>query len=162
MSAVQPSVADPRNGSAMTLLDWMLRLALAVVFVGAALTKIADPASFHAAILTYRAIPESLVPALALWLPWVELCTGIALLWPRHRRAALWLVAVMNVAFLAALGQAAWRELDIVCGCFGRPAAVRGAGYFEYLARDIALLAAALWLLRRERSPSPSVAAEKP
>ena len=76
--------------------------------------------------------------------------------------AALWLVAAMNVAFLAALGQAAWRELDIVCGCFGRPAAVRGAGYFGYLARGIALLAAALWLLRRGRSPSPSVAAEKP
>lgn len=144
----------------MKTLDWLLRLALAGVFIGAALTKIADPAAFHAAILTYRALPEPLVPALALWLPWVELCTGIALLWPRHRRAALWLVAAMNVVFLAALGQAAWRGLDIVCGCFGRPADVRGAGYLKYLARDLALLVAAVWLLRRERPPSS--AAGKP
>ena len=140
----------------MKTLDWLLRLALATVFIGAALTKIADPAAFHAAILTYRAVPELLVPALALWLPWVELCTGLALLWPRHRRAALWLVVALNVVFLAALGQAAWRELDIVCGCFGRPATVRGAGYLKYLARDLALLAAAVWLLRRERTSRPA------
>jgi len=144
----------------MRTLDCLLRLVLATVFIGAALTKIADPAAFHAAILTYHALPEPLVPALALWLPWVELCTGIALLWPRHRRAALWLVAAMTLVFLAALGQAAWRGLDIVCGCFGRPAAVRGAGYLKYLARDLALLAVTLWLLRRER-PS-RLAAGKP
>lgn len=141
----------------MKTIDWVLRLVLATVFIGAALTKIADPAAFHAAILTYRAVPELLVPALALWLPWVELCTGIALLWPRHRHAALWLVAAMTLVFLAALGQAAWRGLDIVCGCFGRPAAVRGAGYLKYLARDLALLAVTLWLLRRER-PSRTAA----
>jgi uncharacterized membrane protein YphA (DoxX/SURF4 family) len=144
----------------MKTLDWLLRLGLAGVFIGAALTKIADPAAFHAAILTYRTLPEAMVPALALWLPWVELCTGIALLWPRHRRAALWLVAAMTLVFLAAIGQAAWRGLDIVCGCFGRPAAVRGTGYAKYLVRDLALLAVAVWLLRRERPSRP--AAGKP
>jgi hypothetical protein len=146
----------------MRTFDWLLRLGLAGVFMGAAFTKIADPASFHAAILTYRAVPESLVPALALWLPWVELCTGVALLWPRHRRASLWLVLAMTLVFLGAIGQAAWRELDIVCGCFGRPATIRGAGYLKYVVRDLALLAAAVWLLRREHASRVAGATGKP
>jgi hypothetical protein len=137
----------------MKTLDWILRLALAGVFLAAAVVKIADPATFHAALLTYRMLPEALSPAVALWLPWFELCTGVAILWSHHRRAALWVVIALNVVFLAAIAQAAIRELDIVCGCFGRPATVRGAGYIPYLARDLAFLAVAAWLLRRERRP---------
>ncbi len=136
----------------MRQLDWLLRLGLAGVFIGAAVPKIADPAEFHAAILTYRMLPESVAALVALWLPWFELCTGAAVLWPRHRRAALWLMLALAGVFLAAIGQAWWRELDIVCGCFGQPATVRGAGYLPYLGRDLAFLAAAAWLLRRERT----------
>ncbi len=141
----------------MKTLAWLLRLGLAGLFLAAAVVKIADPAKFHAAILTYRMLPDSVVPLVALWLPWFEFCTGVALLWPRHRRAALWLVIALNLVFLAAIGQAALRELDIVCGCFGRPATVRGAGYLPYLVRDLAFLAAAAWLLRREPRPRPEV-----
>lgn len=136
----------------MKALDWILRLGLAGVFIGAAVTKIADPFAFHAAILTYRMIPEAVAAVLALWLPWVELCTGVAILCAAHRRAALWLALALSVVFIAAIGQAWWRELDIVCGCFGRPATVRGTGYLQYLGRDLGLLAVAAWLLRREPS----------
>ncbi len=142
----------------MKILDWILRLALAAIFIGAAIAKIADPAKFHAAILTYRMLPEALVPAVALWLPWLELCTGLALLSPRHHRAALWLVVALNVVFLAAIGQAAVRGLDIVCGCFGRPASVRTTGYATYLVRDVAFLAAAAWLLWRHPGRKPAAA----
>lgn len=141
----------------MKLLAWLVRLGLAAVFLGAAAVKIWDPAAFHTAILTYRILPESWVPSVALWLPWVEVCTGLALLRPRHRRAALWIVAVLTTVFLFAIGQAAWRGIDIVCGCFGRDAAVRGPVYFEYIARDLVFLLAAAWLLRREaRPPAPA------
>ena len=132
----------------------LLRLGLAAVFVAAAATKIADPAAFHRAILTYRILPDAAAAVAALWLPWFELCTGLALLWPRHRCAALWAVVSLAAVFLVALGQAAGRELDILCGCFGQPAVVRGRGYAIYLARDVVLLAAALWLLRREARPA--------
>ncbi len=137
----------------MKLVGLLLRLALATVFVAAAVVKIADPAAFHAAILTYRLLPETLAAVVALWLPWLELCVGLGLLWPRLRLAALWLILTLTLAFIAALGQAAWRELDIVCGCFGRPAAVRGAGYLKYVVRDLALLAAVLCLVWCERRP---------
>lgn len=137
----------------MKALAHLLRLGLAAVFVAAAAAKIADPAAFHRAILTYRILPDTGAAVVALWLPWFELCTGFALLWPRHRRAALWSVVALAGVFLVALGQAAGRELDILCGCFGQPAVVRGRGYAVYLARDLVLLAAALWLLRREARP---------
>ncbi len=139
----------------MRTLDWLLRLALAGIFIAAAVVKIADPARFHAALLTYRMLPDTVAPAVALWLPWLELGTGVAILWPQHRRAALWLVIALNVVFLAAIGQAAARGLDIVCGCFGRPASVRTTGYAIYLVRDLAFLAAPAWLLRRERTEIP-------
>ena len=160
MTALRHSAAGPRRRATLGTIAWLLRLALAGIFLAAAVVKIADPAKFHAAILTYRMLPDSVAAAVALWLPWFELCTGVAILWPRHRRAALWVVVALNLVFLAAIGQAAVRELDIVCGCFGRPASVRGAGYLPYLARDLAFLAAAAWLLRREgpaaAQPSPS------
>ena len=138
----------------MKTLASILRLALASIFLAAAAVKIADPAKFHAALLTYRMLPDSVAPAIALWLPWFELCTGIAILWTAHRRAALWVVVVLNIVFLAAIGQAAVRGLDIVCGCFGRPASVRTTGYAIYLVRDLAFLVAAAWLLWRERQSS--------
>ncbi len=138
----------------MRTLATILRLALAGIFIAAAVVKIADPAQFHAALLTYRMLPDVMTPIVALWLPWFELCTGVAILWPRHRRAALWIVVALNVVFLAAIGQAAVRGLDIVCGCFGRPASVRTTGYAIYLVRDLAFLAAAAWLLWRERQSS--------
>ena len=135
----------------MKTLDWILRLALAAVFVGAAVSKIGNPADFHAAIQTYRMLPEMLVPLVALWLPWLELCTAVALLWPRHRRAALWIVFTLSVVFIIAIAQAWWRGLDIVCGCFGRPATVSGPAFREYFLRDLAFLAAAVWLIVRDR-----------
>lgn len=134
----------------MKTLDRILRLALAIVFAGAAATKIAAPGEFHSAIQTYRMLPEALVAPLAVWLPWMELCTAAALLWPRHRRAALWLIFALSVVFMIAIGQAWWRGLDIVCGCFGRPAAVSGPALLNYLLRDLAFLAVAVWLLIRD------------
>lgn len=134
----------------MKTFDWILRLALAAVFAGAAVTKIAAPAEFLTAIQTYRMLPEVLVAPIALWLPWLELCTAIAVVWPRHRRAALWLIFALSVVFIVAIAQAWWRGLDIVCGCFGRPATVSGPAFREYLLRDLAFLATAVWLLVRE------------
>lgn len=134
----------------MKTVDWILRFALAVVFAGAAITKIANPGEFFAAIQTYRMLPETLVAPIALWLPWVELCAAGALLWPRHRHAALWIVATLSVLFLIAIAQAWWRGLDIVCGCFGRSATVSGPAFREYFLRDLAFLALAVWLLARE------------
>jgi len=130
---------------------WLLRAAVAATFGWAAVTKIADPGGFFAAILTYRSLPEAGALLLALWLPWAELTAAGAVFWPRHRRAALGLLFAFALMFLGALSQAWLRGLDINCGCFGRPALVRGPAYLRYLARDLVLLGTIAWLLWRDR-----------
>jgi len=135
----------------MNAMRWILRAAVAATFAWAAVAKIVDPAGFFAAIKTYRALPEVGALLLALWLPWAELCAAGAVFWPRHRRAALGLLFALSLVFLGALSQAWLRGLDINCGCFGRPALVRGPAYLNYLGRDLVLLGTIAWLLWRER-----------
>jgi len=135
---------------------WLLRAAVAATFGWAAVTKIADPGGFFAAILTYRSLPEAGALLLALWLPWAELTAAGAVFWPRHRRAALGLLFAFALMFLGALSQAWLRGLDINCGCFGRPALVRGPAYLHYLARDLVLLGTIAWLLWRDRRVAPA------
>ena len=140
----------------MKPLAWVLRVAVAAVFIAAASTKIADPAAFVASIQTYRLIPDGAAAILAVWLPWLELCAALAIFPRRHRSGASWLLLALTFVFLAVLGQAWLRGLDINCGCFGSAATVSGSAYSGYLLRDGLLIAAIVFLLWRERRASGS------
>jgi uncharacterized membrane protein YphA (DoxX/SURF4 family) len=132
----------PTNGgsTAVTPWVWVPRLLAAGVFFWAGAAKVLDPATFLAAIETYRLLPGALARAVAVWLPWVELCAAVGLFLPTYRRAAAWLLLALMASFTIALGLAWARGLDITCGCFGRSETVSGAAYLRYLARDVALL----------------------
>jgi uncharacterized membrane protein YphA (DoxX/SURF4 family) len=140
----------------MKLLAWILRSAVAAVFVAAAIIKIADPAAFVASIQTYRLIPDGAAPILAVWLPWLELCAALAVFPRRQRSGASWLLLAMTFVFLAALGQAWLRGLDINCGCFGSAATVSASAYSGYFARDGLLIGAIAFLLWQERRAAAS------
>jgi uncharacterized membrane protein YphA (DoxX/SURF4 family) len=129
---------------------WILRVAVAAVFIAAAVTKIVDPAAFFASIQTYRLLPDGAGVLFAVWLPWLELCAAVAVFPRRLRSGASWLLLALTVVFLIALSQAWLRGLDISCGCFGSTATVRGSAYFGYLLRDGLLLAAVAFLLWQE------------
>jgi uncharacterized membrane protein YphA (DoxX/SURF4 family) len=131
---------------------WILRVAVAAVFVAAAITKIVDPAAFVASIQTYRLIPDGAAAIFAVWLPWLELCAALAIFPRWHRSGASWLLLTLTFVFLLALGQAWLRGLDINCGCFGGTSPVTGSAYWGYLARDGLLGAAIAFLLWHERS----------
>jgi uncharacterized membrane protein YphA (DoxX/SURF4 family) len=100
-------------------LVWVLRLALAAVFVYAAIPKLLDPGEFAAAIQNYRAVPESVVGHIALFVPVFEIVIAIALLVPPYTRGAALLGTLLLVVFGAAMAQARWRGIDLSCGCFG-------------------------------------------
>jgi len=143
----------------MKTLRWILRLAIAGVFGFAAVTKLADPGAFADAIQTYHLIPPRLAALVAVWLPWLELVAGLALLWPRHAPAAGRLLAALTALFLLALAQAWLRGIDLRCGCFGGDATVAGAGYLGPIGRDALLLGAIgtqLWLERRGAAAAPA------
>ena len=121
----------------------LIRLVLAGVFLYAGIIKVLDPAGFVVSIEAYRVVPYSVAAAVAYYLPWLEIVTALALLWPRAQRPAAVLLAVLMAVFMALL-LAAWaRGLDINCGCFG--SAEDPANYPLLLVRDIALLLAALF-----------------
>lgn len=128
-------------------LQTLMRLALAAIFVAAALPKIGAPRDFALALFRYRLLPDGAINAAALTLPWLELIAALALLQPRWRTAgAAWLLALLGAA-TAGLAAALIRGLEIDCGCFslrpgGSPVTLWS------LARNAILLAAIAWSAR--------------
>jgi methylamine utilization protein MauE len=103
---------------------------------------------FAIALENYRLFAPSLLGPLALGLPWLEITCGLALLFNRLVLGAALLSTVLTLGFVTALALAWWRGLDIDCGCFWSPASTDGMSHvITALARSIALLALAVWLL---------------
>jgi uncharacterized membrane protein YphA (DoxX/SURF4 family) len=113
---------------------------LGVLFVGACLHKIAEPASFALDVATYDILPLALVNLVAITLPWVELAAGSMLIVGWRVRSASLLVAVMMGVFLAALLVALARGLDMSCGCFASQGAEEDPISWLTVLRDLAWL----------------------
>jgi uncharacterized membrane protein YphA (DoxX/SURF4 family) len=130
------------------------RLLLGAVFVVAGALKVPDPAAAVRAVRAYQLLPEPLVAPVAFGLPVVEIAVGLALLAGVVVRTAALAAALLLVVFLAAVGSAWVRGLQIDCGCFGNGGQV-AAGQMAYpleVLRDVGLLLVALVLARRPAS----------
>lgn len=133
---------------------WPARLVLAGVFLAAAAPKLADPASFAAAIANYRAFPDALVNLVATLVPALELVGALALLTPWRRGAALLLGALL-LGFTALLAISLARGIDVACGCFGGAAEQASAGDPVsplHLLRNVGLLALVALVLGEPRA----------
>jgi uncharacterized membrane protein YphA (DoxX/SURF4 family) len=127
----------------MNLSLWLL----GGVYIAAGALKIADPMAFARAIMDYDLLPDALVPASAVLLPWWEVAAGVLVIVGRWRAGALVLLAGMSAIFLAAGVATLARGLSPECGCFGPLGGRLGA--FTLLV-ELTTLAAAVWLLRAE------------
>jgi putative oxidoreductase len=130
------------------VLGWValaLRIVLAGLFILAGVLKLLDPAAFAVEINRYQMIPWWSCALLALFLPWLEICMGIALLTRWFSRGALAWVITLLIVFSLALLSAMLRGLSIDCGCFGR--VWQTTGTFWPLLRNLVLLGmtAFLW-----------------
>jgi len=96
----------------------LLRVALGVVFIVASLDKIQNPEAFATNIANYRLLPYTVINAIAIVLPWVEVITGTLLILGVWIRASTMIVWGLLLAFSVAISQALARGLDISCGCF--------------------------------------------
>ena len=94
----------------------LCRLVLGGVFIYASLDKIANPAEFAKAIGNYHVLPFGLENLLALFLPWLELLTGILLIAGIMVDGATILIISMNIVFIFAISQALARGISIECG----------------------------------------------
>jgi hypothetical protein len=101
-----------------------VQIALGAVFVASAIPKLVDPPAFAHMVYNYRLLPGTLVNALALVMPWIELLVGVLLVLGAWRREAALVAALLLVVFLGAIGWNLLRGHAIDCGCFD----VRSAG----------------------------------
>lgn len=133
----------------MKAVSFILRLVVGGVFVAAGVLKIWDPTAFAADIGNYRLLPHETINLLAITLPWIEVAAGLLLILGIWKRASALTITVLMIVFLAAIGQALARGLDIRCGCFGTVEA-RKVGVLA-LGQDVLLFVMAAWLAWREK-----------
>lgn len=119
---------------------WVLRMAVAVVFIYASADKIIHPQEFAGIVRDYRLLPDALVNLTAIWLPWFELALGVCLFTGFWSRAALLLSIGLMTGFFAALVFNYSRGLDVGCGCFTSSPG-EAAPMLWYMGRDALLLA---------------------
>ena len=103
-----------------TLPQLTLALALAALFVAAALHKLLAGEQWPVVVRQYRLLPKSLAGPVALVLPFTEASAALALLWPHTRAAGAVAVAALLLVYAAALAinlRRGRRSID--CGCFG-------------------------------------------
>jgi len=112
---------------AAKVIAWLARLGVAAIFLFAGVVKVWDfekgasaTPTFFESVMNYHLTGWDISMALAVFLPWLEIVTGGALLFQRWRPGALLLLAGQTTIFIGALTTAWWRKLDINCGCFGR------------------------------------------
>jgi uncharacterized membrane protein len=126
----------------------LLLLALGGIFAVAGIPKAINPAAFAVSIDHYHLLPWRGAAALALYLPWLEILCAAALTTKKFRLGSLCVMLGLMLIFLPALISAAARGLDISCGCFGSGLDARTLA--GAITRDIAILAALVFLLWRE------------
>jgi len=135
----------------------IIAILIGLLLLVAGCLKIRDPAAFAIVILNYRILPWTGGVLLALYLPWLEVLCGAALIFHKAYRGALCIAASLFAVFVIAYGSTRPRGLDVECGCFGHGV---HRGYWPLIIVDTLLLATIIWLLRADLRPlSPVIRA---
>src|SRR5881628_3337895 len=93
----------------------ILAIIIGALFVYAGALKAWDPVRFAGDIQNYHVLPWSLNVRLALYLPWLEMICGLALIFRRVYSGALALVFALMLVFIGASIAAKARGIDISC-----------------------------------------------
>jgi uncharacterized membrane protein YphA (DoxX/SURF4 family) len=95
------------------------RLVLGFIFIYAGAEKIADPDGFAVSISNYRILPIQLVNIFAVAIPWLELFSGILIIFGFSVKENSFIIGSLMTLFTFMVLVAVLRGLDIDCGCFG-------------------------------------------
>ena len=149
VNAERPTPNAERRTLVFRVIRITLRTGLALLFLFAAITKLIDPAEFAQQIANYQLLPWTVAAILAVFLPALEFCLGLSLLFGRLETGALIWAGSLLVIFTGALISAIARGLSIDCGCFGR--SIENTGTVGPLIRNLMLLVVTglLWFSRR-------------
>jgi putative oxidoreductase len=118
------------------------QLLCGLIFLAAALPKIADLGAFAGSLHNFHLepiVPVAATNLLAVTIPWIELVCGLALLTGVRPRAGAIVYTLLLAAFTAGVVAAMARGLSFDCGCFGKAgAATIGV---QKLAENLGMLA---------------------
>ncbi len=144
-----------RKPSFRTLLGAFLRVLVSGIFLSAGILKLKDADGTLVAVYQYKLLSWEASGIVATFLPFLEITAGVALWIPRVRLGASLLSMCLTLIFMAALGSALARNLDVSCGCFGTTDLLTTSGV--RLAQDAVLLLTCGALWRYERSKYSSM-----
>ena len=135
-------------------LQLLVRVVLGGVLVYASWHKIADPPDFAKIIYNYRLFPPASIHMLAVFVPWIELVAGLALISGIGLRGGALMAAIFFSFFILALSYNLARECPTICGCFDTHASGRDLTVDEKYSKmgkeivlDGCLVVAALYVL---------------
>jgi putative oxidoreductase len=137
----------------------VLEVALGMVFWTAAALKFPNIDLFVFQVQQYQLLPRPLLEPLCLWLLWLEVVCGAAILWPRTSEAGLMLCSLLYSVFAFFVGVTLARGKQLDCGCFGEASAPLGWGHFLAI---VVTLCVSLALCRRRRNLAISTGSATP
>ena len=119
------------------------QLAAGLIFVYAALPKIADLRAFAGSVHNFHlepfGVPVAAVNLLAMTIPWIELTAGLAMLLGIKTRAGAFVYVGLMTLFTLGVVAAMARGLSFDCGCFGKATSTTVGA--KKLAENFAMLA---------------------
>ncbi len=124
-----------------------LRLVIGITFVVAAVSKIGDPGRFATIIYGYYLFPGWIINLAAIVVPFVELVSGMALVFGIVPRSAVIIINGLLVVFILAIAINLVRGHQFDCGCFSLAETTSFSAATWLLVRDMGLLVCGICLL---------------
>ena len=152
--AETPSLKTGRTLHWSLLVRRTIAALVGAVFIYAGAVKLVDPLHFASDIANYQILSWPIVVRLAFYLPWLELVSGLALVFHRFFSGALFLTTALMLVFIGATFAAKVRGIDVSCGCFG--SASGNLSFSWHIILDFILLAALLALWFAPNRPATS------
>lgn len=113
---------------------------LGLLFIYGGAIHVLSPLKMLQAIEGYQFLSPPLALVGAYYIPWIELCAGVAVLFSHFRAAAALVITGLMTAFIIGTASAAWRGIELHCGCFGIQPGAQPDSYPVLFIRHFALL----------------------
>ena len=125
---------------------YLLRIGFGFLLIFSSLYKIQSPFEFAEAVQNYRIFGEGLSRWIAVWIPYLEVLTGLFLIVGIWIDAVVFINASLMLIFLIMVVQAYFRNLDIQCGCYAFDEDSRIK--ITKLLENLFFLCGSIWLVR--------------
>lgn len=107
-----------KNPRVLAVVSLVLRIVLGGIFLTSGIQKLGNLDLFYQTAQGYKILTPELIQVYAGALPWLEILGGLTLLLGIFTRYAAYLLSLLLISFLIALGIVLVRGDAIECGCF--------------------------------------------